>query len=216
MIWCGYQLALAIQNQFLKIRKILKNEFIPQVLVSLPEGKTFNDTEIWFQDESRVGQQNTITRTWAEKGTRPRIVRQRQFTSTYIFGAACPAEEKAVAMILPECNSYTFQLHLEEISKSVSPGKQAVLIVDRAAWHTSSKLKIPVNITLLPLPPYSPELNPMEQVWLFLKQRFLANRVFDDYEDILEACCSAWNSFLEMPNKINQLCSRKWAQLPLL
>jgi hypothetical protein len=58
LIWCGYQLVLAIRNQSLKIRKILKNEFIPQVLVSLPEGKTFNDTEIWFQDESRVGQQN--------------------------------------------------------------------------------------------------------------------------------------------------------------
>lgn len=80
-----------------------------------------------------------------------------------------PCRGKSSSMILPECNSYTFQLHLEEISKSVSPGKQAVLIVDQAAWHTSSKLKIPVNITLLPLPPYSPELNPMEQVWLFLK-----------------------------------------------
>ncbi|MFM7457547.1 MAG: IS630 family transposase [bacterium] len=216
MTLCGYQLALAIRNQFLKIRKILKNEFISQVLVSLPEGKSFSDTEIWFQDESRVGQQNTITRTWAEKVTRPRIVRQRQFTSTYIFGAACPAEEKAVAMILPECNSYTFQLHLEEISKSVSTGKQAVLIVDQAAWHTSSRLKIPANITLLPLPPYSPELNLMEQVWLFLKQRFLANRVFDNYEDILEACCSAWNSFVKMPNKIKQLCSRKWTQLPVV
>ena len=169
--------------------------------------------EIWFQDECRVGQQNTITRIWAPKGTRPRAIRQRQFTSTYIFGAVCPSKNKASALILPECNTQTFQLHLDEISSQVDQNKHAVVIIDQARWHLAKALTIPANITLLPLPPYSPELNPMEQVWEFKKQRYLANRAFKDYEDILEACTKAWNSFLRIPGKIQSLCTRAWANL---
>lgn len=182
-------------------------------MVSLPENKNLNDVEIWHQDESRIGQQNTVTRIWAKKGTRPRVVRQRQFNSTYIFGAVCPKENKGAAIVVPRCNSYFFELHLQEISKQVTPEKHAVLVVDRAAWHMSTKLNIPENISLLPQPPYAPELNPMEQVWQFLKQKYLANRVFEDYEAILNACCDAWNAFLSIPEKIKTLCSRSWTEI---
>ena len=119
-----------------------------------------------------MGQQNSITRRWAKKGKRPRAKRQRQFLSTYIFGAVCPQLNKASGIIMPKCNSYAFETHLKYISEQVELGKHAVLIVDQAAWHTSKKLNIPSNITILALPPYSPELNPMEQVWQFLKQKF--------------------------------------------
>lgn len=160
-----------------------------------------------------MGQQNSITRRWAKKGKRPRAKRQRQFLSTYIFGAVCPQLNKASGIIMPKCNSYAFETHLKYISEQVELGKHAVLIVDQAAWHTFKKLNIPSNITILALPPYSPELNPMEQVWQFLKQKFLANRVFQDYDDIVESCSRAWNSFLNMKNKIKELCSRKWTEL---
>ena len=98
------------------------------------------------------------------------VVRQRQFTSTYIFGAICPSQNKSSAIVLPDCNADAFQLHLNDISNQVTEKKHAVLIVDQARWHLATKLEIPSNITLIKLPPYSPELNPMEQVWLLLKQ----------------------------------------------
>ena len=105
-----------------------------------------------------MGQQNSITRRWAKKGKRPRAKRQRQFPSTYIFGAVCPQLNKASGIIMPKCNSYAFETHLKYISEQVELGKHAVLIVDQAAWHTSKKLNIPSNITILALPPYSPEI----------------------------------------------------------
>ena len=77
-------------------------------------------------------------------------------------------------------------MHLNDISNQVTEKKHAVLIVDQARWHLATKLEIPSNITLIKLPPYSPELNPMEQVWLLLKQRFLANRVFNGFEQIVD------------------------------
>ena len=148
-----------------------------------------------------------------KKDKEKKVVRQRQFTSTYIFGAICPSQNKSSAIVLPDCNADAFQLHLNDISNQVTEKKHAVLIVDQARWHLATKLEIPSNITLIKLPPYSPELNPMEQVWLLLKQRFLANRVFNGFEQIVDECCEAWNSFLKIPNKIKELGTRRWVLL---
>lgn len=179
----------------------------------IPSHIETKDVEIWFQDEARVGQRGTVTRIWAPKGTRPRIIRQQQFNASYLFGAVCPANGKAVGIIMPKANTEAMQHHLEVISDSVSADKHAVLVLDRAAWHLTGKLTIPKNISLLPLPPYSPELNPVEQVWQQLRQRYLSNRSFKDYEHIVKACCDAWNQFTECPNNIQSLCFRKWASL---
>ena len=85
------------------------------------------------------------------------------------------------------------QEHLLEISAMVAPDAHAVLILDRAGWHLAGALAVPQNITILPLPPRSPELNPVENVWQFLRDNWLSNRVFKGYEDIVAHCCSAWN-----------------------
>ena len=103
--------------------------------------------------------------------------------------------------------------HLKEISRQVSPTRHAVLVLDRAAWHTTKKLKIFDNLTLLPLPPASPELNPTEQVWQVLRDNWLANRCFTGYDEIVEVCCEAWNWFVDTSNHVKQLCSRSWAVL---
>ena len=171
-----------------------------------------NKIEIWYQDESRVGQQGSMSRVWAVKGTRPRVVRQRQFLSTYIFGACCPDKDKGCALILPECHTGMMQLHLDEISKQVEEDYHAIIIMDRASWHTTEALNIPKNISLLPLPAYSPELNPMEQVWQKLKGDHLSNTVFKDYDDIVARCSKAWNSFCDEDGNIERLCSRAWAK----
>lgn len=169
--------------------------------------------EIWFQDEARFGQQGSLTRMWAIKGTRPRAIRQQQFSYTYLFGAVCPARDKGVGLVLPYANSTTMEIHLRYISAQISKGKHGIIVLDRAGWHTSSRLKKFSNLTLIPLPPASPELNPCEQIWRKLREDNLANRCFEDEEDIVQCCCQAWNTFIDRPNNIRFLCTREWAKM---
>ena len=112
---------------------------------------------------------------------------------------------------MPFANTHAMQAHLEEISRTVAAGSHAVLLMDRAGWHTTGELKLPDNITLLFLPPRSPELNPVENVWQYLRQTHLSNRVFDSYEDIINAACDAWNKLIDKPWKIMSIGMRKWA-----
>ena len=102
-------------------------------------------------------------------------------------------------------------LHLAEISAAVSPGAHAVLLLDQAGWHGSRDLVVPDNITLLPLPPRSPELNPVENVWQFMRDNWLSNRVFGSYADIVDQCCHAWNKLVDQPWRIMSLGLRRWA-----
>jgi hypothetical protein len=120
--------------------------------------------EIWFGDEARVGQQGTLTRIWARRGTRPRAPRDRRFQSAYVFGAICPQRKTGAAVVMPAVGIEAMNAHLAAISLCVSAGAIAVLVLDQAGWHTSPRLKLPDNIVLLPLPPYAPELNPVETV----------------------------------------------------
>ncbi|MGH6853100.1 MAG: transposase [Methylocella sp.] len=125
---------------------------IPPELVGKP-------VEIWFQDEARVGQQGTLTRIWAKRGTRPRIKRDRRFTWAYLFGAICPARGTGAALVMPTVSIDAMNKHLAEISQCVSLGAIALLILDGAGWHGSPRLVVPDNIVLLPLPPHAPEPN---------------------------------------------------------
>jgi transposase len=102
-------------------------------------------------------------------------------------------------------------LHLAEISQAVEPGAHAVLMLDQAGWHTSRKLDVPGNITLLPLPPKCPELNPVENVWQFMRQNWLSNRVFGSYDQIVDLCALAWNNLTDQPWKIMSIGLRQWA-----
>jgi len=103
------------------------------------------------------------------------------------------------------------QWHLNEISIHVSPGAHAILIVDQAGWHTTKKLNIPPNITLLPLPPKSPELNPVENVWQFMRDNWLSSRIFKSYDEIVDICSEAWNKLIDQPWRIMSIGLRKWA-----
>ena len=100
---------------------------------------------------------------------------------------------------------------LEEISPAVAPGAHAVLLLDQAGWHVSAKLKGPDTITLLPLPPCSPELNPVETVWQFVRDNWLSNRIFGSYEEIVDHGCEAWNKLVDQPWIIMSISPRHWA-----
>ena len=167
--------------------------------------------EIWFQDEARIGQKNKITRRWARRGTRPFAPNDQRTASTYIFGAICPAQGKAAGLVLPRCTTEAMALHLAEIATMVTPGAHAILILDQAGWHIAKALAVPANITLVLLPAKSPELNPVENIWQFMRDNWLSNRVFKSYDDIVDHCCFAWNKLIDQPWKIMSIGMRDWA-----
>jgi transposase len=104
-------------------------------------------------------------------------------------------------------------LHLAEIATEVAPGKHAILMLDQAGWHLSSRLIVPSNITILPLPAKCPELNPQENVWQFMRDNWLSNRVFKSYEDIVDHCCFAWNRLIDQPWRIIRFLAVKVLRL---
>jgi putative transposase len=112
---------------------------------------------------------------------------------------------------MPRCTTEAMNHHLEEIGKAVAPGAHAVLLLDQAGWHMTKKLMVPVNLTLLPLPARSPELNPVENVWQFLRDNWLGNRIFASYSDIVDHCCHAWNRLIDQPWRIMSIGRRAWA-----
>ena len=119
---------------------------------------------------------------------------------------------KRPALIMPHADTQAMSAHLAEIAKTVASGAHALLILDGAGWHGSAELEVPDNITLLKLPPYSPELNPMENVWAYLRANKLAISVFDNYEQIVDRCCEAWNFFVNDKNAITSITTRQWAK----
>ena len=177
----------------------------------LPSGVLSRNVDVWFQDEARIGQQNTISRIWAPKGTRPGLIRQQQYLYAYLYGAACPERDLGVALVLPNVNSQCMGLHLKEISRVTPAGRHAVVIMDRAGYHLAKGLPVYSNLTPVYLPPYSPELNSAEQLWEWLREHDLSNRCFESYEDIVDTCCNAWNKLTAETGRIASLCYRSWA-----
>ena len=168
---------------------------------------------MWFQDEARIGQKNGLVRQWARRGTRPRQPADQRYQSAYLFGAICPARGVGAALAMPFANTQAMQAHLDEIGRTVARGAHAVLLLDRAGWHTTEKLTIPNNLTLILLPSRSPELNPVENIWQFLRANWLSNRVFQTYDEIIAAACEAWNKLTALPETITSIGMRDWAHI---
>ena len=160
-----------------------------------------------------MGQQGTLTRVWAKRGSRPRAPRDTRYQWAYLFGAVCPARGVAAGLVLPTVNTEAMNAHLAEIARSVAPGAHALLILDGAGWHGAAAIVVPDNLSLLTLPPYSPELNPVENVWAYIRANKLAISVFESYDDIVDACCNAWNFFANDPVAISSITSRSWAEV---
>jgi len=158
-----------------------------------------------------LGQKNGRARIWARKGTRPSLPADQRYENAYLFGAICPKRGTGAALLLPKANTHAMQLHLNEISKYVARKAHAAVLMDRAGWHRASDLKVPKNITIILLPSRSPELNPVENIWQYLRANWLSNRVFDSYDAILDAGCDAWNQLIDQPDVITSIGMRKWA-----
>lgn len=202
---------ISVRRQHPKSNPAAQEEFkkkAPEAIEEVKKKHPNKKIEIWFQDEARIGQHGTLTRFWAQTGSRPRVNCSIGFMSAYIYGAICPALGKSSALIFSHVGSGEMTLHLEEISKTVDEDSHAVIIMDRAPWHQS--VIVPKNITILFLPPYAPELNPTEQVWDYMRSNFLSNRVYETIDDVFNACVDAWNLFAKESGVIFTIGTRDW------
>ena len=145
-------------------------------------------------DEARVGQKGCTGHRWWLRGERPRGLCDQRYDSVYIFGAVRPATGDDFALVLPAVSIQAMQVFLDRFAAHIPVGAHAALVLDGAGWHGSPKLIVPHNVTLVPRPPYAPELNPIERVWLHLRQQSLSHRVFAGHHAIINACSAAWNS----------------------
>lgn len=144
------------------------------------------------------------------------MVRDNRRDPAYLFGAICPERGVGAAIIMAAANTEAMNEHLREISVQVNRNAHAVLLLDQAGWHQlGQRLCVPDNITLLHLPPDSPELNPMENVWKYLRENKLCARVCKNYRAILAACRRAWQFLINDPDRIRSLGPRAWARVTL-
>ena len=139
-----------------------------------------------------------------------------RYECAYVFGAVCPARDTGVALVLPDADIPAMNLHLEAISAHVEKDSHAAIIIDGAGWHQEGdKLCVPDNITLVHQPPYAPELNPVENVWEYLRGNKLSNTIYDNYDDILEKACQAWMFFANDKEQVASITTRQWAKVNL-
>jgi len=168
----------------------------------------------WFvQDEARIGQQGTLTRVWARTGSRPSAVRQTEYEWVYLWAAVEPATGASAAMITPTVDTALMQQFLAGLSGTLAPDEHAVLVLDQAGWHVAKALRVPDNLTLLFLPPYSPELNPAERLWAWLRSHQLANRVYANYQELLSETDRAWLAL--DADTIRSICHCPWIERAL-
>ena len=165
---------------------------------------SFADESLFFFDESRFGTHSKIGYGWFETGTRPRVNVKLGFHNFYIYSAVNPISGKSFTLQLPSVNSDCMNVFLEEMTKDLE-SIDIYLVMDGAGWHKSKSLKIPNNVNIIYLPPYSPELNPVERLWLYIKQNTIKNRIYDNVITLQDAVCSFINTL--QPNIIKQICT---------
>ena len=163
-----------------------------------------------FQDEGRFGLLGTPRRCWAPHALRPVVGARLERKYIYAFSAVSPHDGVMDSLVLPWVNAQTMSVFLAEVAQR--HGEEfIVMVLDQAGWHLAGELSVPKNMRLIFLPPYSPELNPAENIWQFLRQNHLSNRVFESYTDIVDACCAA--CIVSEPKRITSIAKRDWASV---
>jgi transposase len=162
--------------------------------------------EVWFEDEARFGQQGTLARVWTRRGTRPRAVKQTGYEWLYVLAAVCPSNGRTEGLLLPYIDARLISIFLQQFSKQLPDDTHAVLIWDQAGFHKSAEVVVPANITIIELPAYSPELNPVENLWQCLRSHYWANRSYENYDALREAACDSWQAACLDEKLIQNIC----------
>jgi transposase len=165
---------------------------LPQRLAEIQAAHPDKRLRVFFQDESRFGQQGTTTNVWAKRGSRPGAVRQTDYEYLWVLGTVCPETGQAEGLLSPRLNTDVINTFLQGFSATLPAEEHAVMVWDGAGFHTSKQLCMPENVTPLQLPAYSPELNPIENLWHYLKSHYWSNRAHADYEALEAAAIEAW------------------------
>jgi transposase len=162
-----------------------------------------------FQDEARFGRINDPRRCWAPRGVRPqvgvRIVREY----TYAFAALSPHDGTLDSLVLPEVNALTLSVFLAEVARR-HPQDDILMVLDGAGWHRANDLRIPENVRLLPLPPYSPELNPVEHLWEEIREKWFPNLVFDSLTGVEDRLVEALAALEKNSQRVAQITGFDW------
>ena len=178
---------------------------------AVPDGVAPEDVPVYLQDGARVGRKGMLPGVRARKGTRPRIVRDHRYGHLYLFPSACPATGDAVGHVCGRASTAETDRHLREIGERVPAGKRALVVLDGAGWHRSGDLGIPDSVSLLRLPPCSPEPDPVETVFPLLKHRHFANRVSGSAEHVREVVEHVWDAFIRRKGEVTRITTREWA-----
>jgi transposase len=149
---------------------------------------------------------------WALRGSRPRALRQTKYEWLYVIGAVCPQTGQSVGLLSPTINTDMMNSFFEQFISEVSSDIHVVMVWDQAGFHTSKNLKIPANVTIVPLPPYSPELNPVENLWHYLRSHYWANRIYADYDALRIAAVDAWQQAALNKKLIKSVCCALYTQ----
>jgi len=185
---------------------------VPEQIAEIKARHPEKTIVVFFQDECRFGQQGTLTRKWGKRGSRPTAVRQTEYNYLWVIAAASPQTGQAEAILSPVLNTGIINQFLDQFSRSLAADVQAVMIWDGAGFHTSHDLQVPSNVTLIKLPPYSPELNGIENLWHYLRSHFWSNRTYKDYDDLFEVAESTWCKNCLNPELIKSVCAKPYTQ----
>jgi transposase len=182
-------------------------EIVVEQIEAITAGHAGQEVRVYFQDEARFGTRGTITRAWARRGSRPRRVRPNGREWLYVLMAVRAATGTASALIMPELNTAVVNPFLEQFSRDLPAGVHAVLIWDGAGFHSGKGLVVPVNVSLIRLPPHSPELNPVENLWHYLRSHHWANRQYEGYKGLQEEAIRSVRAVCQDAGKLKTICN---------
>jgi transposase len=194
-----------------ELQAIFKEVIVDQIQ-AIKEAHPEEDVQVWFEDEARFGQQGTLARVWARKGSRPRGVRQNQYTSLSGLTAICVSTGAASGLIAPTLNLGVVNLFLERFSRELPAGTHAVLVWDGAGYHTGEGLVVPANVSLIQLVPYSPELNPVENLWHYLRAHHWSNRPYEGYRGLEREAVRSLCAVCEDAQNLRSICNAEYVQ----
>lgn len=182
-------------------------EKLPQILEQIAAAHPEKRLRLFFQDEARFGQQGTLTNVWAKTGSRPTAVRQTAYQYVWVFAAVCPETGASEGLISPQLNTNSVNAFLKQFSTRLASDEHAVMLWDGAGFHRGKKLQMPANITPITLPAYSPELNPIENLWHYLKSHHWSNRAYANAEELEAAVIDAWQHSVMNTELMKTVCS---------
>jgi len=182
-------------------------ENLPEQLALIAAQHPTKRLRLFFQDEARFGQQGTTTNVWARTGSRPEVVRQTAYKYLWVSAAVCPETGWAAGLISSHLDTDNVNAFLRQLSARVGPDEHIVMLWDGAGFHRSKDLVMPANITPIQLPAYSPELNPIENLWHYLKSHHWSNRAYPGYQELEDAVMQAWNHSVENSELMKTVCA---------